>query len=404
VKYASLSRILRLFAAALVALAISIPVAFAAPQAAAAQGSIDFARYGFTALSGQGPDSLEGLDLEGTTRRLDLAGGKLVIVYLFKAGQSSTRQSLAALEKLKGDYKGRLLVAAFSPDSVKAMITASFGLSLSYPLLSSPKAAALLGLSSAPSFLLIGPGGRSLAKRSGSFDWAGAPARRFVEEVLAAPQAGAPEEAAKGPPAAAETPSLPPAAKAETPYLDAVEAGVVAELNLARSDPKAYAIHLKEYRSLIHGGVYQRPGQIGIQLQEGTRAVDEAIAFLEKHKPERELASSHGLSRAAKDQAIAQGKSGATGHSGADGSTPFTRMGRYGAWSGTAGENISYGADDARAIVIQLLDDDGVASRGHRANIFNEAFAYVGVGFGKHPAYGAVCVLDFAGGYAEKPE
>jgi uncharacterized protein YkwD len=203
---------------------------------------------------------------------------------------------------------------------------------------------------------------------------------------------------------ALETAGAPVAAAAEpaAAYLDAVEAGVVAELNLARSDPKAYANYLKEYRSLIHGGVYQRPGRIGIQLQEGTRAVDEAIAFLEKHKPERELASSLGLSRAAKDQALEQGKSGATGHSGAGGSSPFDRMNRYGTWSGTAGENISYGADDARGIVIQLLVDDGVPSRGHRANIFNEAFAYVGVGFGKHPTYGAVCVLDFAGGYTER--
>ena len=77
-------------------------------------------------------------------------------------------------------------------------------------------------------------------------------------------------------------------------------------------------------------------------------------------------------------------------------------MNRFGKWSVTAGENIAYGAGDAREIVIQLVVDDGVASRGHRANVFGAAFKYLGVGVGAHPKYGAVCVQDFAGGYEEK--
>jgi uncharacterized protein YkwD len=184
--------------------------------------------------------------------------------------------------------------------------------------------------------------------------------------------------------------------------LVSLAAGVSAELNLARTDPKGYAKFLREYRSLIHGGVYEKPGEIGVSLEEGTRAVDEGIAFLEKQAPLAPLAVSRGLSSAAKALAVEQGRSGATGHSGADGSSPFVRMNRFGAWSGTAGENIAYGAGDARDVVIQLVVDDGVASRGHRANVFGTAYGFVGVGAGGHPKFRTVCVQDFAGKYEEK--
>jgi uncharacterized protein YkwD len=65
----------------------------------------------------------------------------------------------------------------------------------------------------------------------------------------------------------------------------------------------------------------------------------------------------------------------------------------------SAGENINYGNDDARRIVASLLIDDGVPSRGHRRNLLNGTFKFVGVSIGPHPVYGHMCVIDFAGSY-----
>ena len=64
-------------------------------------------------------------------------------------------------------------------------------------------------------------------------------------------------------------------------------------------------------------------------------------------------------------------------------------------------ENISYGGNTARGVIIQLIVDDGVSSRGHRVNMFNPAYRFVGVGCGIHARLGDLCVMEFSAGYIE---
>ncbi|MBN8219537.1 MAG: CAP domain-containing protein [Spirochaetes bacterium] len=185
-------------------------------------------------------------------------------------------------------------------------------------------------------------------------------------------------------------------------YLSALENSVLEELNFARMNPKTYAKLLQDYRATFNGKIAKRPGKIDLMTSEGTRAVDEAIAALNKQAPLPAMRPSKGMSKGAMDHVKDIGPKGITGHNGSDGSKPFDRINRYGQWQQTAGENISFGNDEGRAVLIQLIVDDAVANRGHRKNIYKPEFNRVGIACGPHKVYGTMCVQTFAGEYVEK--
>lgn len=182
-------------------------------------------------------------------------------------------------------------------------------------------------------------------------------------------------------------------------YLSAVEKDVILEMNKARSNPALYAeLYITPRTKRFDGNLYNG----SLMTNEGVKVVNELIQYMNKAKALPPLNPQKGLSLAAQSHSSTQGETAQTGHTGVDGSTPFTRIGKYGTYK-TAGENISYGSTSGRDIVVQLLIDDGVASRGHRKNIMNKDFSSTGVGFTKkHKTYGSVCVITYAGGYAEK--
>ena len=164
---------------------------------------------------------------------------------------------------------------------------------------------------------------------------------------------------------------------------------VIRELNLARENPKLYATFAVEshpFHMIEHG-----------------RAVDEAVRFLNKARPLPPLTISPGMCRAAADHCVEQ-VAGQLGHNGNDHSSPGQRISRYGSWTSSWGENISYSQKTARGVVLALIIDDGVRSRGHRKNIFNPKFNYAGAASGAHARYRTVCTIDFAGGYAERAD
>jgi uncharacterized protein YkwD len=158
---------------------------------------------------------------------------------------------------------------------------------------------------------------------------------------------------------------------------------VIREINLARENPAAYALHLENLRPHYKG-------------REGLAAIDEAIQFLHSARPLQPLALSPGMCHGAADHCAEQA-GGAMGHG-----NPAGRMKRYGTWTSSWGENISYGKKSARDIVLALIIDDGLPTRKHRANIFNVNFNYAGAALGPHARFGSVCSIDFAGGYFEK--
>jgi uncharacterized protein YkwD len=184
--------------------------------------------------------------------------------------------------------------------------------------------------------------------------------------------------------------------------LSPLEKGIIHEMNMARENPGEYVTFLEQTKRYYSGKRIQRPGNVILITQEGVSAVNEAIRFLRTAKPLPSLQTSRGMHLAARDHVQDQASTGVTGHRGGEGSNPADRLNRYGTWQKIMGENISYGEDEARNIVMGFIIDDGVQDRGHRKNIFKPEFHVVGVACGSHPTYRMMCVVTFAAEFHEQ--
>jgi len=183
-------------------------------------------------------------------------------------------------------------------------------------------------------------------------------------------------------------------------YLTPLEKEIIFETNKLRSNPAKYA---EEYIEPLADNYKKQmlyyPGDKPLITKEGVRALHECVRELKKQSPLSILHPSYGLSKAADDHVKDQSRSGKTGHAGGDRSTSRQRIERYGDWNIRIAENIAYGGISARQVVIYLLIDDGVKSRGHRKNFLHPDFKVVGIATGSHPTYGSMTVMDFAGSF-----
>ncbi len=169
-------------------------------------------------------------------------------------------------------------------------------------------------------------------------------------------------------------------------------------MNKVRTDPVKYSdlyikSRLKQYSNnkelFINGKTYI--------TNEGKKAVEECIAVLSKTRKMGILNPDPDLYKLALDHVNKQGPTTLTGHESPNGDNFSKRIKNIVKNSKIMGfgENIFYGDNEARDIVISLLVDDGVSSRGHRKNILTNKFNIAGVSFGPHKQYGKMCVIDF---------
>jgi len=111
-----------------------------------------------------------------------------------------------------------------------------------------------------------------------------------------------------------------------------------------RTNPKSFIPDLEVMLPRFNGKMYTRPNDpVLLSTNEGARAIQELIDFLKTVEPLPALEWDDNIMKAAKDHIQDMGPSGATGHTGTDGSSPFERMERYTKLEGSSGENISYG-------------------------------------------------------------
>mgnify|MGYP006118858719 CR=1 FL=1 len=175
--------------------------------------------------------------------------------------------------------------------------------------------------------------------------------------------------------------------------------------NEVRTNPHSMISDLEAQLPNFNGNILKNDEtNVHLRTNEGAAAVQECIDFLKTVEPLPPLVWKGDISLACRDHAQDTGPKGTTGHDGSDGNKLADRLKRYGAPVATYGENLSYGQNTGRGVVLQLLTDDGVPSRGHRTNIFNPAFKVMGCFSGTHSNYGTMTCIDYAGGWRKEGE
>ena len=182
----------------------------------------------------------------------------------------------------------------------------------------------------------------------------------------------------------------------DSSYLSEMGKNVILELNMVRTNPAKYAdLYLQPMLPKFDDKVFDNDKEIKLMTEEGASAVIECITELKKQTALNILFPDNRLTQMAKYHAKLQGKTEQTGHNSPNGVTFSERLKLFKVKFNLSGENISYGYSNAREIVIQLIVDDGVPSRGHRRNVFGK-FSKVGTAIGVHQKYTYMCVQDFS--------
>lgn len=169
------------------------------------------------------------------------------------------------------------------------------------------------------------------------------------------------------------------------------------EINLLRSNPSAYAQYVSEHKArFVDDLIYKKPNGNKIRTKEGIKNVQATIDLLYQTQPLPPLQACGELESAALDHANDTEINNLVGHVGTDGSSTSNRILKYGIWDIKIGENLRYGNEEPRDIVVGWLVDDNKPGRGHRNNILQSDFALMGAAIGGHDVHGVCCVCTFA--------
>jgi Cysteine-rich secretory protein family len=161
-------------------------------------------------------------------------------------------------------------------------------------------------------------------------------------------------------------------------YLTADEKEIIFLINKVRSNPSLFAKTYLESR------------------KDENSYAKECYEQLLTWAPQEILKPSKALSFAARDHATDMGEKGAVGHLGTKGDEVMDRVDRYGTHTGsfkTPSETCAYGHSDPLDIVLYLLIDNQVKSRGHRKNIMQKHVRFIGCSIKPHLAYISNCVI-----------
>lgn len=131
-------------------------------------------------------------------------------------------------------------------------------------------------------------------------------------------------------------------------------------------------------------------------MVEGEDVFNEAISYLNNLSSLKPLEWDENLTKSALEHVNDIGPKGLLLYQSSDGTEPEDRIGKYGTFMESLGENIDFGPNDAMGVIVSLTLDDGEQQRPHRENIFKQDYQKVGIACGPHKTEFQMCVMDFA--------
>jgi hypothetical protein len=166
---------------------------------------------------------------------------------------------------------------------------------------------------------------------------------------------------------------------------------LVEEINLARTNPAAYASKVQEYIPHFQDKILKMPDQrVAIKTQEGAAAYEECVNFLKSAEPTEAHVPSRGLTRIANDflsgvQSVDPSQIGTIDMN--------AIIDKYGSFQGNFSRAMEFGGSTPEQVVINLLVSDGDKSRSQRDALLNPILKRVGVAQGKHDIYRTVTII-----------
>jgi len=163
-------------------------------------------------------------------------------------------------------------------------------------------------------------------------------------------------------------------------YMKEEEKKLIYILNKLRSNPQLFAKLYIENK------------------KQQSDAYIETYEYLTNCEPREVFQTNEAIYKVAKNHAIDMGENKMTGHISSNGNDINTRFANEDLHPTTIpfGENCSYGLMDTMSIVIQLIVDEGHPNKGHRHNLMNKDYNFIGVSIQNHEEYGVNCVQNFA--------
>lgn len=157
-----------------------------------------------------------------------------------------------------------------------------------------------------------------------------------------------------------------------TSYLNAAERAMIREINFARAYPQEYAQLVALYLETSSNDGF------GLTLS-ASEAGMELIEELKTLKPAGTLLPMECVFKAAKQHATYCEERGFLAHEGRNNSQPYERIPAACSQVTVGNENLVSGTDmSVRMAVMELLIDDGISGRGHRYNLLDPNWKYVG--------------------------